>query len=487
MNSPIKLAIVGPWNSVNPALQHTVYGDLLLINAYEPLVSVARDGTLNPLGASSWKISADSKTVEFKIDNSRVFSDGSFLKSEDYKTAWESALALTPQSANASVSDIIYNIKGIEDFERTKKLSGIEVPNSSTLIIHLKSASRMLLGELTGVRYSAWKVVGKQIVGSGKYVIQELEKNHVLLIPNKFRKDSLDLERIEYFVTDKNQMKEFFKNSSSNNFYGVTYANFHNIDPSLLLDESLKVITGAEAMHLVLDVNGKSGSIFSSINNRKGLLFLIHDHLKQNQHRIWNTDLITYDPQTYLQFEAGRVDDEVVDKLISTYKKYGDELKITAQRQPLVVYTRPGSESVIQMLRDIGLTISNESKTMLDANEFFSYVYNKFPYDLIFSGFSVVSGDPDGLYHCLGEHGAIQNPAAYRPRIGHLLENGRSILEHSELQKYYEKVTLSVLEEIPYVHLGFSRSFSLVRKNVRVENDFMNRNDGDLSVFKVNK
>ena len=68
---------------------------------------------------------------------------------------------------------------------------------------------------------------------------------------------------------------------------------------------------------------------------------------------------------------------------------------------------------------------------------------------------STWNGDPDGIYHFLGKHGAISSPASSRPVVEAALEEGKEILNPEKLGLAYQKVSKTILEEVPSIHLGF--------------------------------
>lgn len=77
---------------------------------------------------------------------------------------------------------------------------------------------------------------------------------------------------------------------------------------------------------------------------------------------------------------------------------------------------------------------------------------------------SIVHGDPDGIYHALGQTGAIASKMTMRDSVTELLEQGRGIVEVEGLDTHYKKVTKAILREVPFVHLGFTRRFFIFNK-----------------------
>ena len=91
-------------------------------------------------------------------------------------------------------------------------------------------------------------------------------------------------------------------------------------------------------------------------------------------------------------------------------------------------------------------------KTVIEA------AYGKHDYDLNFIGAMVVGNDPDGLYHVFGKSGALTSPAVARQGVHAALEAGRSAPRVQDLNPYYTEVSRRILEEVPGIHIAFSRN-----------------------------
>lgn len=111
--------------------------------------------------------------------------------------------------------------------------------------------------------------------------------------------------------------------------------------------------------------------------------------------------------------------------------------------------------------------------------------YKTYEPDVIALNSSVVNSDPDGIYHVLGRKGAIGSPIAQRERVMQLVEEGRQIMDVEMIDSHYAKVTRAVLDEVPFVHLGFAKSISLIRADkVQTEVETVLRNQGHFNFFK---
>jgi hypothetical protein len=72
-----------------------------------------------------------------------------------------------------------------------------------------------------------------------------------------------------------------------------------------------------------------------------------------------------------------------------------------------------------------------------------------------------------------------------RENIPDLLESGRDIVDQSRLPDHYEKVNRAILEEVPYVHLGFEYSTIAYNKNkIKISDRFIHRNNYRITIFE---
>ncbi|HOW17219.1 MAG TPA: hypothetical protein PK443_05845, partial [bacterium] len=105
--------------------------------------------------------------------------------------------------------------------------------------------------------------------------------------------------------------------------------------------------------------------------------------------------------------------------------------------------------------------------------------------DMIVGGASTANGDPDNLYHILGERGSHSTAILRRARIEKKLEEGRSLLDRNEVNNHYKKVSRLVLEEVPFVHIGFSQGVVAYRSDkIKVSSNIRNRESYSLDIFE---
>ena len=58
-HTQVTIAVPGAWGSLIPPTQHTMLGDAILGNEFEPLVDMEHGGMIVPFAAKSWDVSED--------------------------------------------------------------------------------------------------------------------------------------------------------------------------------------------------------------------------------------------------------------------------------------------------------------------------------------------------------------------------------------------------------------------------------------------
>jgi peptide/nickel transport system substrate-binding protein len=101
-------------------------------NVQETVVELNTDGTITPMLAESWEVSADGLVYTFKIRSGVKFHDGSDLDSADVKYSME----INAKSPNSKLSAAHANV------------ASVEAPDANTVVITLKQVSSTFLKEL---------------------------------------------------------------------------------------------------------------------------------------------------------------------------------------------------------------------------------------------------------------------------------------------------------------------------------------------------
>ena len=402
------------------------------------------------------------------------------LSAKHFKQAWESALKLEPQSSVSSVLDVLYKLEGFSNFEKTGVLSGVKVIDDATLELRFATPFRMALEHLSGNRYSAFREVDKKFIGTGAYILEEMRPELLKLTPNQYyptpAKDSIELS----VVTAHDSVKSL----SDEKIDVMAYAIGGAIPESLKDHSELSIIVGQDALHRALYPNSRPGRFFQRKEMRQALQFLISKYLKSNPHALGNLQFTSVDPQVYLPLQKGRLDDEIVDKILARGESHVAELISIAKKNPPVLIETE-EFSLRPMLEALGVSISPKSR-VVSKSELIELIYSGEEADLIPGSFGVASGDPDGIYHLLGRYGAITSPMVKNEVVANRLEDGRKVTDRNEVDPFYQKINSAILDEVPIIHMGFNKAVAIYRNDkIKVEQRNLRRNEGHLHIFEA--
>jgi ABC-type transport system substrate-binding protein len=336
----------------------------------------------------------------------------------------------------------------------------------------------MALDHLTGNRFAAFKEVNGQYIGTGKFIVQSEGPDKLTLVPqpysevkNKISLEFIPPQKIGDAIT-KGQIDciPYIQGTMVNGVF----------DP-----HEIQVIAGQEASHMALNINNLTGRLFNKLELRKALQSLVWQKILDGSLSQINSPFFQFDAQVFMDGQTGRIDQTVVEKIINEGRDWIPDLISETQKHPLLVFAHEGAKGVFEVFKNLNLPIVDDSR-VVDQKTFLENVYKEFKPDILIGAFSIANGDPDGIYHRLGKNGAILSPMSFSSSVGDLLEEGRKIIDISKLDSHYKKVSEKILEDVPFVHLGFSKAVAIVRKDkVNFNTLTLRRNEGHLEVFEL--
>lgn len=471
------------WGTLTPPLQHSLVGDAVLEYQGEPLARMGEQGIMEPLSAKSWEFSADHRKLILKIDTTRRFSDGSFLCAKDFKRSWEDGLRMTPKSSNSSLADGLVNIKGYSNFKEKGEITGIHIIGKDTLRIEFNKPIRLALKYLSGGRFSAYKTVNKSIIGTGPYIITEKNKE-LILTPNLYyagRKPALKRVKI-VFAAPETVVKKMQSGEIDAYLFAET-ANLPGCDNGVT--GSIRCARGQEASHNIIQLNGLKGRFFADSKHRLAFQALVAKHINAAE-KAFSARGFMRDNQSFLKFQAGRIPETEAQAIIRNGEQYIPRLIQATKSHPLdMASSAAGGTWIMDSLRGEGILFTKSSKKDFEFKELVKMYYKTSVPDIMTITASVSDGDPDGLYHLIGRHGAIFSPMTERKNVCDGMEYGRQLLNLSQLPLHYQKVSRSILEEVPYVHLGyFYRRMAYNADKLRVNEKILGRNNPNILLLE---
>lgn len=106
-------------------------GEVVHYNVLEGLTKVNMDGSVTPLLAESWTISADGRSYTFKLRQGVTFHDGETFDAGDVKFSFERAKA--PQSTNKSKKAVFDNIARVDASDPSTVVVSLSQPDGNFL------------------------------------------------------------------------------------------------------------------------------------------------------------------------------------------------------------------------------------------------------------------------------------------------------------------------------------------------------------------
>ena len=270
----IRVAMIGSWGSIHPALQSNFVASQILQNQFEPLVGKGDHGEWVPGAARSWTTSPDGRAVEFAIDTTRRFSDGSHLKAGDFKRSWEDALKVHKDSSQSSLREVLSQVVGFEEFPVTGRLSGVTAPSKDVLRVQFKTSFRMAIEQLHGARYGAYKSNESDgpVIGTGRYVMTESGAGQLNLEPNPHHPDFAKLRSLQVVAISASEVPSGLASGKWDCVFNTTGS---WLSPEAFSVAGVEALRGEEAMHSVLHVNGTSTRLIVTLDaSRRAIDFL---------------------------------------------------------------------------------------------------------------------------------------------------------------------------------------------------------------------
>lgn len=461
-----------PWRNLHPGTQNTLVGGLIISQQFESLVKIDTNGNVVPSLAKSWKISDDFKKIHFKLDEDKRFINGKQVKSIDVLTSWEKSLAMSKEGPNNSLKDVLYSLEGVGQFTGLRNISGFKILNDFEFELNFKSPFRLAIYHLRGARFAVYSESSGTIVGSGRYKYDvNSSSDSISLIDNQNEHD------FNIILKPKGDVAELI----SEGVCDIAYAPQGVLPRNLVDFPDVEYVESEDAVHLVLTLNTKKG-IFSDVKMRRAFLYLINQSREIANSFVGNNSLNSADPQIYNVFAQGRLDEEEAIRIISEGSKWVDIFKTQVTKNDLSFLINDASflkNAFDKIALSSSLKIVNGDSSMITKATYSGSLEQDFTAGFI----SVLSYDPDGIYHALGRHGAILNPYIANEKIFNLLEEGRAITDREKLDGFYQEVSRVFLREVPFIHLGFSRNVLFYNKQkISVSKDAF-RNTLDFSSF----
>jgi ABC-type transport system substrate-binding protein len=158
---------------------------------YEPLVGLDKGQTVAWL-ANSWTVAEDGLAYTFVLNSTTKFSDGSPLNAEavigSFNRWFDPADPMHGSATYKPWSDVFGGFKGElgSDGKPKSAFDGIEKAGEFTVVIHLNRPVAKLDQLLAQIGFFITKpsADGKSLLGTGAYMVGEMNATHLLLVAN---------------------------------------------------------------------------------------------------------------------------------------------------------------------------------------------------------------------------------------------------------------------------------------------------------------
>lgn len=238
--------------TIDPALNSAVDGGNMLLHAFECLLTIGQDGTLQPGQAETWETSEDGLTWTFHLRDGLKWSDGSDLTAEDFVYSWKRVC--DPEVAAPYAETVLGMVKGYDQaIEGDLDALAVSAPDASTLVVEMSApctffGSLAAFATLSPVQQAtieangdAWATAPESYVSNGPFYMTEWEQgSHITFSknPNYWNADAVKLDKLTFaLIEDPN----------------ASYSAYQTGEVSLIKDvptEEIPSLQGNEEFHV---------------------------------------------------------------------------------------------------------------------------------------------------------------------------------------------------------------------------------------------
>ena len=202
--------------TIDPALNSAVDGGNMLLHAFECLLTVGQDGTLQPGQAETWETSEDGLTWTFHLRDGLKWSDGTPLTANDFVYSWQRVC--DPAVAAPYAETVLGMVKGYDEaIAGDITALAVSAPDDLTLVVELSApcsyfGSLAAFATLSPVQQAtveangdAWAVAPETYVSNGPFYMTEwVPGSHITFSknPNYWNADAIKLDRLKFLLIE---------------------------------------------------------------------------------------------------------------------------------------------------------------------------------------------------------------------------------------------------------------------------------------------
>ena len=211
---------VGPDpETMDPALNSAVDGGNMLLHAFECLLTVGQDGTLQPGQAETWETSEDGLTWTFHLREGLKWSDGTDLTANDFVYSWKRVC--DPLVAAPYAETVLGMVKGFDEAAAGDlDALAVSAPDDLTLVVELDNpctyfGSLAAFATLSPVQEAtveangdAWATSAETYISNGPFYMTEwVPGSHITFSKNPYywNADAIKLDKLTFaLIEDSN-------------------------------------------------------------------------------------------------------------------------------------------------------------------------------------------------------------------------------------------------------------------------------------------
>ncbi|MEE1258402.1 MAG: peptide ABC transporter substrate-binding protein [Lachnospiraceae bacterium] len=202
--------------TVDPALSSAIDGGNMILHAYECLLTVGQDGSLQPGQAETWETSEDGLTWTFHLRDGLKWSDGSALTANDFVYSWKRVC--DPVVAAPYAETVLGMVKGYEEaIAGNADALAVTAIDDKTLVVELNApcsffGSLAAFATLSPVQQAtiekngdAWATAAETYVSNGPFYMTEwVPGSHITFSKNSnyWNADAIKLDRLKFVLME---------------------------------------------------------------------------------------------------------------------------------------------------------------------------------------------------------------------------------------------------------------------------------------------
>lgn len=440
------------------------------------------------LAAELPKVSADNKTITFKLKKDLKWDDGQPLTSADVKFSYEF---------------ILDKNTGSPRYGEFEKIASIETPDDLTVVIKLNEPDAALY-ECFGYNYIIPKHIWEKVDRS-KAKMAEANKKPVGCGPYKFVEwkpaERVVLTANPYYHDKKPNIKNITMIITGNQAAGMIKAETNEADYVVIPESDIaRMKTKSNLNTYVYDraafdcilynlkteffSDKRVRQAFSHAINKAAIVNGIYKGVAKVAEGSYHPKLWSYSANvpkyTYNVAKAKQLLDQ------AGWKVGSDGIRVkNGKKFSIVMLTNKGNimreKALVAIQTQLRLVGVKVEPRILEWNTFLNKYVDVGKFDAYVGGFSTsLDGDQTAFYHSNKEIAPFNKGGYANKKVDELLDEGRKTFNLAERKKIYAEVQKLVAEDLPMTYLCYRKSAVVVNKRVANTKfvDILGANDG---------